>query len=351
MTDTIRIDARVDARDVTAQLCVPGGQLVALVGPNGAGKSTCIQLLAGALAPDSGTVRFGDRVVADGASVVPAYRRKVGYLEQRPLLFPHLNVIDNVAFGPRSRGIAKGEARARAAAELEAVGLPGFEERRVRELSGGQAQRVAMARALAIDPELVLLDEPFAALDATATPELRRLLRERLRGITTVLVTHDPLDVLALADQVAHVEQGRVVVQAEVDTVFQNPATPFLADFVGMNLLHGRVDGDAIVLSDGSIVAGLAEPASLGDSARAVFPPEAVSLFRDAPHGSPRNELPAVVVGVEDRGMVQRVGLEVAGQRIQADVTPQATRDLALAPGLAVVAVVKATQVALYPVA
>ncbi|NHB84202.1 ATP-binding cassette domain-containing protein [Tessaracoccus sp. HDW20] len=157
----------------------------------------------------------------------------------------------------------------------------------MRELSGGQAQRVAIARALAIDPEIVLLDEPFAALDAAATPELRRLLRERLRGITTAMVTHDPLDVLSLADGVAHLDGGRVVLQAGVDRVFQNPRTRFLADFVGLNLLHGRALGDAVELTDGAVVAGLAER-PLGDGeARAVFPPGAVSIFRRAPHGSP----------------------------------------------------------------
>ncbi len=351
MTEALRIDARVVDRGVDARLALEAGRLLALVGPNGAGKSTCIQLLAGALGPDDGTVEVGGEVVADARRVVPAHRRRVGYLEQRPLLFPHLSVADNVAFGPRSRGVANADARRRAEQELEAVGLEGFGDRRTRELSGGQAQRVAIARALAIDPAVVLLDEPFAALDAAATPELRRLLRDRLRGITTVLVTHDPLDVLALADRVAHLDGGRVVLEGDVDPVLQNPSTRFLADFVGLNLLHGRVEEGAVHLADGSAVAGLAESGLAAPEARAVFPPAAVSIFRVAPHGSPRNELPARVVAVEDRGLVQRVSLEVAGQRIQADVTPSAMRDLGLAPGDRVVAVVKATQVALHPVA
>jgi len=352
MPDAVRIAVRVDARDVELNLTMGEGELVAIVGRNGSGKSTCIQLIAGALRPDSGTVSLGGAVVAGPDTYVPAHRRRIGYLEQRPLLFPHLTVAGNVAFGPRSRGASAGDAARRAAAELEAVGLDGFGPRRVRELSGGQAQRVAIARALAIDPDIVLLDEPFAALDAAATPELRRLLRERLRGITTALVTHDPLDVLALADGVIHLDGGRVVAQAGVDRTFQNPRTRFLADFVGLNLLHGVADGDAAVrLPSGGVVAGIAATPLTGGEARAVFPPEAVSLFRDAPHGSPRNELPAVVAGVEERGMVQRVSLEVAGQRINADVTPSALRELRLAPGDAVVAVVKATQVALYPAA
>ena len=346
----VRLDARVDARDVELALTVGEGELLAVVGPNGSGKSTCIQLLAGALRPDSGTVTLGGVVAAGPGVFLPPHRRRIGYLEQRPLLFPHLGVVDNVAFGPRSRGLPAAAARRRAGVELEAVGLAGFGGRRVHELSGGQAQRVAIARALAIDPDLVLLDEPFAALDAAATPELRRLLRERLRGLTTVLVTHDPLDVLALADGVAHLAAGRVVLRDGVDAVFQRPQTRFLADFVGLNLLHGTAEGaSAVRLPSGGVVAGLAEVDLRGGGARAVFPPGAVSLFRDAPHGSPRNELPAVVTGVEDRGLVQRVSLDVAGQRIHADVTPSALRELSLGNGDAVVAVVKATQVTLHP--
>ncbi|HOA26325.1 MAG TPA: ABC transporter ATP-binding protein [Arachnia sp.] len=350
MAEGLRLDAGVAARGVRVELAVAPGEILALIGPNGAGKSTSIQLVAGALRPDDGEVAIGAATVADARGFVPANRRRVGYLEQRPLLFPHLSVLDNVAYGPRSRGVGKVEARARAERELAAVGLAGFERRRPRELSGGQAQRVALARALAFDPDVVLLDEPFAALDASATPELRRVLRDRLRGITTLLVTHDPLDVLVLADRVAYLEAGRVAETGAVEDVFQRPGTPFLADFVGLNLLHGTADdGGAVRLDGGAAIAGLAESPLPPGPARAVFPPDAVSIFRAAPHGSPRNELPAVVAGVEDRGLVQRVSLLAGGQRIHADVTPSALRELALAEGDAVVAVVKATQVALHP--
>lgn len=350
MAEALRIDAGVTARGVRVVLSVAPGEFLALIGPNGAGKSTAIQLVAGALRPDDGKVAIGATTVADGRGFVPANRRRVGYLEQRPWLFPHLTVLDNVAYGPRSRGVAKAEARARAATELAAVGLSEFEGRRPRELSGGQAQRVALARALAFDPDIVLLDEPFAALDASATPELRRVLRDRLRGITTLLVTHDPLDVLVLADRVAYLEAGRVAETSAVEAVFQRPGTPFLADFVGLNLLHGFAeDAGSVRLEGGAVIAGLAESPLPAGPARAVFRPDAVSIFRAAPHGSPRNELPAVVAGIEDRGLVQRVSLTAGRQRIHADVTPSALHELALTAGDAVVAVVKATQVTLYP--
>ncbi|MBK7822767.1 MAG: ABC transporter ATP-binding protein [Tessaracoccus sp.] len=350
MAEALRVDAGVAARGVRVALSVAPGEVLALIGPNGAGKSTSIQLVAGALRPDDGEVAIGAATVADAKGFIPANRRRIGYLEQRPLLFPHLSVLDNVAYGPRSRGVGKAEARARAERELAAVGLSGFERRRPRELSGGQAQRVALARALAVDPDVVLLDEPFAALDASATPELRRVLRDRLRGITTLLVTHDPLDVLVLADRVAYLDAGRVAESGAVEDVFQRPGTPFLADFVGLNLLHGTAEDDgAVRLDGGAVIAGLAESQLPAGPARAVFPPGAVSIFPAAPHGSPRNELPAVVAGVEDRGLVQRVSLLVGGQPIHADVTPSALRELSLADGTAVVAVVKATQVALHP--
>ncbi|MFT3887683.1 MAG: ABC transporter ATP-binding protein [Arachnia sp.] len=350
MPESLSVEATVEARGVSIELSAEPGEVVALIGQNGAGKSTSIQLVAGALRPDEGTVAIGAQTVADARSFVPANRRRVGYLEQRPLLFPHLSVLDNVAFGPRARGVAKADAQARATVELAAVGLAGFERRRPRELSGGQAQRVAIARALAFDPDVVLLDEPFAALDASATPELRRVLRDRLRGITTLLVTHDPLDVLVLADRVVYLDAGRVAETGTVEDVFQRPGTAFLADFVGLNLLHGTADGnDGLLLAGGDAVAGLAASPLGTGPARAVFPPDAVSIFRQPPHGSPRNELPAVVAGVEDRGLVQRVSLDVSGQRLHADVTPAALRELALADGDAVVAVIKATQVALHP--
>ncbi len=196
----------------------------------------------------------------------------------------------------------------------------------------------------------MLLDEPLAALDATVAPEVRVLLRQRLRGITTVLVTHDFLDVVTLADRVVELSEGRVVAEGDVDEVCQRPTSAFLAGFVGVNLLHGGAKGDGVVrLDECTVVTGIAADPLPDGPARAVFAPAAVSVFRDPPHGSPRNELPAVVVAVEDRMPVQRVILDVAGQRIAADLTPAAVRDLGLAPGQRVVAVIKATLVSLYP--
>ncbi|WP_425309152.1 ATP-binding cassette domain-containing protein [Ammonicoccus fulvus] len=349
MGDAARIDAVVERRGVSLELGLRSGATTALIGPNGAGKSTCVQLIGGALRPDSGHVSIGDRIVAGPRTLVPAHQRRIGYLDQRPLLFPHLSVLDNVAYGPRSRGIPRATALERARAELAAVGMDQLAERRPRALSGGQSQRVAIARALAIDPEIVLLDEPFAALDAASTPELRRLLRERLAEVTTLLVTHDLLDVLALADELVALEAGRVVAQGSVDDVLTAPATAFVADFVGVNLLHGvAVDASALQLDDGPVLMGVGELPP-GEPARATIAPDAVSLHRAAPGGSPRNALEGVVVALDSRGPVVGVGVRLGSQVLRADLTAASVAELGLVPGERVVMVVKATQVHLHP--
>ena len=350
MAEGIRIRATHAARGLDVDVTVPVGATLAVVGPNGAGKSSLLQLVSGDLVPDAGHVTVDGRLLTGPGVHVPPHRRPTGYVEQRPLLFPHLTVADNVAFGLRARGVGRGASLARAHEELAAVGCGHLAGRRPRELSGGQQQRVTIARSLATDPEVLLLDEPFAALDAAVAPELRRLLRERLAGLTTLLATHDLLDVVALADTMIELADGAVTAQGDVDDLCQRPASAFLAGFVGVNLLHGRSRGDATVWLDASTaIAGLAQEPLTAGLARAVFAPSAVSVFRDAPHGSPRNELPASVAAIEDRWPVQRVLLDVAGQRIAADLTPSAVRDLELAPGHHVVAVVKATQVSLHP--
>lgn len=350
MSEAIRVRARHAARGLDVDVTVPDGAMLAVVGPNGAGKSSLLQLISGDLVPDDGEVTVHGRTLTGPDVHIPPHRRAVGYLEQRALLFPHLTVVDNVAFGLRARGQARRVATARAVDELAAVGCADLAGSRPRELSGGQQQRVALARALATDPEVLLLDEPLAALDAGVAPELRRLLRTRLRGVTTVIATHDLLDVVALADRMVELTGGRVTAEGRVDDLCQRPASAFLAGFVGVNLLHGDTRGDARVwLTPTIAIAGAVDGDLPPGPARAVFAPAAVAVYRAAPHGSPRNELPAVVVAVEDRWPVQRVTLAVAGQRIAADLTPASVRELALAPGDDVLAVVKATQVALHP--
>ncbi|MFS4488025.1 sulfate/molybdate ABC transporter ATP-binding protein [Dietzia kunjamensis] len=373
------LDCRVAARDVDLHLSVPAGRRVAIVGPNGAGKSTALSLLAGHLRPDSGEVRLHGRVVGSPRTHLPAHRRRVVSLEQRPGLLPHLSAVDNVAYGPRARGVRRRAALDRARTELEAVGCADLADRRPHELSGGQAQRVSLARALAVDPELVLLDEPLAALDVEVAPAIRRLLADRLTGRAVVLVTHDPLDLWALADDVVVVASGRVTQSGTVEEVLARPASDFAARLAGVSLVEGIVDDDELRTPGGDLVSGVRATAAAGwrSGARAVatVDPRAVAVHTDpaptgstqaptsapaptsptqpsahAPATSPRNSWPARVVSLVPAGALTRVTAELRdGQRVDAEITSRSVAELALAPGSPVILVVKAAQVALYP--
>lgn len=343
----LRVSASVKTRELCVDVTVGEGERVAVIGPNGVGKSSLIQLISGALAPDHGSVEWDGVELSSPRRSVPIHRRGFAYLEQRPLLFAHLNVLGNVAYGPRAQGRRRTAAERRAMAELDAVGVAGVANRRPGQLSGGQAQRVALARALAVDPELVLLDEPLTALDAAAAPGLRAVLRERLAGRTTVMVTHDLLDVLSLATRVVVLDAGAVVADGNPDEVFTSPPNQFVADFTGLNLLHG-VAVDEVTLAMGQIrLTGMGE-LTAGRAGRAAIPPEAVGIYLAAPEGSPRNVMPARVAAVESRGRRAVVVLDVDGQRLRAEVTADAVADLGLCPGLPVYASVKAVQVRLF---
>lgn len=344
----LHIRAQIPVRRFDINLSISSGERVAVVGPNGAGKSTLLHLIAGSLKPTTGSVEIAGEIVA-GERYVPPHRRRVAFLEQRSLLFPHLSVIENVAFGPEARGVPRAEARARATQELDAVGALEFANRRAHQLSGGQAQRVALARALAIDPHIVLLDEPFAALDVTLAPELRRLLRARLQGITSLLVTHELLDAATLADRVIAIEDGSIAADVAVDELAGAPSTRFLADFVGLNLLHGSAIGpDRIKIGAQQLVGTPNEDLPEGRSTRAIIAPDAVSLHRMAHEGSPRNALRAVVREIEPQGRLVSVGLDLEGQPLRAHLTAGAVAELGLAPGDDVIAVMKAMQVTLH---
>lgn len=355
MTNGVGVHARVTGRavDLDADLA-PG--VTAVVGPNGAGKSTLIELLAGTLRPDAGTVTIGGETVADGRRCVPAHRRSVAVLHQHPLLFPHLDAAANVAFGPRARGASRSKARDRAARELAAVGASELAGRRAQTLSGGQAQRVALARALATDPAVVLLDEPFAALDVGAAASLRRLLAARLattEGLTVALVTHDPLDIWALADRLLCLDAGRVVAHGDAAALLARPVTPFLADLAGVNLLAGVAQDDGVRV--GSIlVRGLWDAAGAppGAAACALIDPAAIALFAQTPHGSPRNTWPVIVAALDRRGHGVRVSLTAGphpeAARLTADLTPEGAAAMDVQVGRRLVAQAKATQVRLF---
>ena len=350
----LRLAASVRDRGLEVRLDVAPGEVVAVVGANGSGKSSLVRLVSGQLRVDHGTVTIDDEVVSGPGVHLPVHRRRVALLEQRPLLFEHLDVLANVTFGLLARGAKPAAAVARAYVELEAVGCHDLAGRRTWEISGGQAQRVALARALATDPRLVLLDEPMAALDASVAPSVRALLRERLRGEgrTAVLVTHDPIDALSLADTLVVLSGGRVVEQGPVGTLLARPRDPFLADLVGVNLVAGRgVSPDTLVLPTGEHVTGVSPvPLSADHAALASFAPAAVAVHRNVPTGSPRNHLRATVTGLEPRGSLVRLTAVLGdGAPLASDLTVAAAVDAGLVAGSEVWLAVKAAQVSLYP--
>jgi molybdate transport system ATP-binding protein len=335
---TLDLDLRVDA-----------GEVVALLGPNGAGKSTALRALAGLTPLTGGRVALDGAVLDDTESGrhVPAQDRRVGMLFQDYLLFPHLSALDNVAFGLRCRGIPKRTARAEAADWLGRVGLADRAAARPAALSGGQAQRVALARALAPGPGLLLLDEPLAALDADTRPEIRTRLRHHLsdfRG-ATLLVTHDPLDAMILADRITVIEQGHLVQEGTPAEVARRPRTAYVARLVGLNLYRGTASDRRVRLA-GDAEITTAEPHE--GPVFVAFRPTAVALYRVRPDGTPRNQWPVTVAGIEQRGDLVR--LDLAGPlRLTADITPAALADLGLTHGTQAWAAVKATETTAYP--
>lgn len=259
----MRVRGRVQARGVDVDLEVGGGEVLALLGPNGAGKSSVLGMLSGLLVPDEGRVTVGERVLLDTAAgvAVPAHARGVGVLTQDPVLFPHLSVLANVAFGPRCARRSRAAAAAAARDWLAALGVADLADRRPAQLSGGQAQRVGLARALAVEPAVLLLDEPLAALDVEVAAQLRPLLRRVAResGRTTLIVTHDLLDVLALADRVAVLHEGRVVELGSTTEVLRAPRSPFAARLAGVNLVRGRAESAGVRTDSGGVVVGVGE--------------------------------------------------------------------------------------------
>ena len=349
MSLTARLATRLGALALDVEIEAASGETVAVLGPNGSGKTTLLRCLAGLLPIDAGRIELDGEVLddPDGGVFVAPERRPVGVVFQDYLLFPNMTAVDNVAFGLRARGVPKGEARRAAVAWLDRVGLGDHGHHRPRALSGGQAQRVALARALATEPRLLLLDEPLAALDVGTRGDVRRDLRRHLStfGGVAVLVTHDPVDAHALADQVVILEAGRVVQAGTLAEVSARPQSRYVADLVGVNLLAGTgVDGAVVTEAGGRVV-----PAeSVVGPAFLMIPPAAVALHHQHPEGSPRNVWAVTVTDVDPSG--ERVRVRVAGEvPLVAEITPGALDELALRPGDELWASVKATEITSYP--
>jgi molybdate transport system ATP-binding protein len=335
--------------DLDMEFAIEEGEVVALLGPNGAGKTSLLRAVAGLVPLKSGHVRLDGQILEDTGSgqYVPTERRPIGFVFQDYLLFPHLSVLDNVAFGLRSRGTSRREAADKALKWLDRVGLNIYARAKPAELSGGQRQRVALARALAPDPRLLLLDEPLAALDVTTRAEVRRDLKHHLatfQGIRLV-VTHDPLEAVALADRLIVMENGHLVQTGTPAEVTERPRSQYVADLVGVNLLRGVAVGGSIQIPGGPSVA--AAGAESGE-VFAVIHPRAVSIHRQRPEGSPRNVWWGQASNIELMG--NRVRVRIDGQvPLVAEVTPSALKELDLVEGGEVWLSFKATDVGIYP--
>jgi putative spermidine/putrescine transport system ATP-binding protein len=324
LNDLTRVYGSIKALDGLT-LHIEPGELVALLGPSGCGKTTALRIVAGLDEATSGSVSVGGQDITK----VPANKRDMGMVFQAYSLFPHLTVLDNVAFGLKMRGNGKGERMTRAADMLDLVGLSEHKVKYASELSGGQQQRVALARALAIRPRVLLLDEPLSALDAKVRVQLRdEIRRVQLEvGTTTLFVTHDQEEALAVADRVGVMSQGKLEQLAAPADLYANPATPFVAEFVGLNnKVPAEVGGGlasllgtSVPLLEGSITSG---------AGTAMVRPESVTVIAD-PAGT------SAVSSVAFLGPISRVYCTLQdGSVVSAQMASSAARSLA--PGMRV---------------
>ena len=349
---TLAIDGAVRIADFELDVSVEArpGEVVAVLGPNGAGKSTLLRAVAGLLGLDSGRITLADRTLDEPATDVflAPQQRSLGVVFQDHRLFPHLRVVDNVAFGLRARGAQRNAARAGAQEWLHRLGIGALARRHPRQLSGGQAQRVALARALACDPAALLLDEPLAALDVQTRAEVQGELREHLGAFDgpTVLVTHDPIEALLLAQRIVVLERGRVVQAGTPTEITNRPLTPYVARLVGMNLYVGAGSGDTVHVDGGGTIVAAEAPAG---RVLAAMRPSAVTVHTEMPHGSSaRNVWSATISSLAPLG--DRIRVNTVGELpATVDVTAAAVAELGLAPGRQVWLSAKATDVTAYP--
>ena len=378
----VRVTGSVEARGWNVDAELRPGLVTAVVGHNGAGKSTLAQVIAGTLRLNEGSARIGERVVDDAVTFVPARRRGVAMVSQAPRIFTHMSVLANVAFPLRVRGVGRAQAREAALEQLRAVGMDDLAHKRASDLSGGQAARVAIARALVFRPEVLILDEPTAALDVEATAQVSSVLRQRLTGagITTLLVSHDIAEVLALASHMIVMGDGRVVEEGEPARVLASPSSVFAARLAGLNIVAGPIvtrpgmvgvsvgeaelwaadlsgfdsaDAGRVDVASGDAADDVASGGSnQGGRVALTFPPEAVALSREEAHASPRSVLPGVASGIDVDGSLVSVRVALAeGVSVTSRVTASAWADLGLGVGDRLWASVKATQVRAIPVA
>jgi len=350
--DGLTVDAEVTRGGFTlaVSMAAAPSEVVGILGPNGAGKSTLLTAIAGLIPVSAGRIALAGRVMDDAGTgeFVETAGRPVGFVFQNYRLFPHMTVAGNVAFSPRARGMKHQAAESAAAHWLARLGLTDLADRKPGQLSGGQAQRVALARALAGEPQLLLLDEPLSALDAGARLDVQAELKRHLTDFAgpSLLVTHDPLEALVLADRILVLEEGRIVQAGTPAQVARQPVTDYVAKLVGLNLYAGHADGANVTLDTGGSFI-IPDRRQQGHVLVAVRPSAIVVSAQQPIAGSARNAWPARIVGMTL--LADRIRLDLDGKPpALVDVTPAAVAELSLVTGAEVWLTVKATELEVY---
>lgn len=329
---------------------VPNGATVALLGPNGAGKSTAVWALAGVIPLSAGRITLGDRVLDDPTAGIflPPEERKIGAVFQDGLLFPHLDVAANISFALRAGAPSQREADRRAVEWIARFDLGDLASKRPGQLSGGEAQRVGLARALATGPEMLLLDEPLSALDAGTRGRIRRMLTRHLAEFDgpRVLITHDAAEASLLADYVVVIEDGSVTQTGTPAELLRAPRTAYAADLAGLNLLTGTAAAGAVAVG-GGLAVQTADTALEGGVLLTIHP-RAVAIHPERPSGSPRNTWESAITSIETLGNLCRVQFEDPVPLI-AEITTASQHSLGLVPGMTAWVAIKATEIQVLP--
>jgi molybdate transport system ATP-binding protein len=383
----VHLNTHLNTFHLQVDFRIEAGKTLVLLGESGAGKSTVLRLLAGLLQPDSGSICLNETVYCDTARriVVPPQERSYGYVFQDYVLFPHLTVFENVAFGLRAQHLSRLEIRTRVRDALACVQLSGLEQRHPSQLSGGQQQRVALARAVVLAPQLLLLDEPLAALDVQTRREVRHTLRQLLSAlaVTTVMVTHHYLDALFFGDQILVLDHGYVIQQGGQQELREQPRSSYVAELAGVNFFRGRIIGyesdttcrirightvggeghEVRQIYPDEVIASLRETDPLeqklapGTEANVVIDPRSITLHTAPPEGSARNLLRGEIVHIlylagstgHDDGRVRiSLSLEPGNLPLTAEITETSAIRMHLAKGQHIYATFKATEASVY---
>lgn len=358
MPPMLSIAARKKLRDFTVDVDFHvDGNIAVMLGPSGHGKTTVLNMIAGITRPDEGMIGIGKTRFFDSRHGIDVgmERRSIGYVFQDYALFPHLSIFENVAYGLKARRLPASEIRARTMQGLERLAIAGLKDEIPARLSAGQRQRVAMARALVIEPCLLLMDEPLSALDMQLRAHVRSELKALLRqlAIPTIIVTHDALDAISLGDVVMVMEHGRIVQHGRYETLLANPSSRFVAEFVESNAYSGTVrsidaHGDAIVDLGGGVCIGAVLEEEYVDSVLVVIHPWDVALLKSREMGSIRNVLKGKVLSICPLRDRVRVLID-AGIQITAEITGTSLDVLGLKEGDEIHAGFKTTAVRVFP--